>query len=166
MGKRQPKLPLQAFFDCAPVSSLGLLPAEATFSTVQYCIEIEEMPGILQAIDVFKSVPAQLLEIPLDAVKATFMASPEIAESFATFDDYHRWYMDAGDVPVYGAANRWPCIASAMEDEVVQVGSHRLHAYIAAGHETIPVLSFDCEAWWKAHKHWMELKERQNDASN
>ena len=160
MGKRQPTPPLQTFFDSAPVSNLGLLPAEATFATVQYCIESEEMPEMLQAVEIFKSVPAKLLEIPIDAVKTAFMASPEIAASFATFDDYHRWYMGAGDVPVYGASNRWPCIASCMEGEVVQDGSHRLHAYIAAGHATIPVLAYDSEAWWKAHEHWLKADRR------
>lgn len=160
MGQRQPILPLQSFFDSVPVSCLGLLPKEATFATVQYCIEIDEMPEMMQAVEVFKSVPARLVEIPLDAVKAAFMESTEIAESFATFDDYHRWYMGASDVPMYGAANRWPCIASCMEDEVVQDGSHRLHSYIAAGHTSIPVLEYESETWWKAHKHWMKLMGR------
>lgn len=121
---------------------------------------------MLEAVEVFKSVPAKLVEIPVEAVKAAFMASSAIGESFSTFDDYHHWYMGAGDVPVYGASNRWPCIASCMEDEVVQDGSHRLHAYVEAGHETIPVLQYDGKAWWRAHKHWANMKERQTDASN
>ena len=165
MVKRQPILPLQSFFDNAPVSSLGMLPAEATFATVQYCIESDEMPAMLQAVKIFKAVSAKLLEIPLDAVKTAFMACPEIAESFTTFDEYHRWYMGAGDVPVYGATNRWPCIASCMEDEVVQDGSHRLHAYIAAGHATIPVLAYDGKAWWKAQKHWLNSSQNTERAS-
>lgn len=168
MGKRQsrPKLPLQELFEIAPESTLGLLPAEATFATVQYCFEIDDMPEMHQAVDIFKMVSAKLLEIPVDVIKAAFMATPEVAESFATFDDYHRWYMGAGDVPVYGINNRWPCVASCMEGEVVQDGSHRLHAYIEAGHSTVPVLRYDFEAWWTAHERWKESIERQNDESN
>lgn len=160
----QPGLPFQSLFDSAPFSRLGLLPAEATFATVQYCIECDVMPEMLQAVEVFKTVPAKLLEIPLDAVKAAFMASPEIAGAFSTFDEYHRWYLGGGGVPAYGAANRWPCIASCMEDEVVQDGNHRLHSYIAAGHTTIPVLDYDCAVWWQAHRHWKATNQNGEQA--
>lgn len=164
--QHQPKLPLQDLFDKAPTTKLGALLPEATFATVQYCVEIDEMPGMQEAVEVFKSVPATLVEIPVDVVKAAFMASPEIAKSFSTFEDYHRWYMGADDMPVSGAEKRWPCIASLLEDELVQDGNHRLHAYIEAGHATIPVLRYDFNAWWKAHERWKQSNEHLHDASN
>ncbi len=168
MGKRQPKpkLPLQELFDNAPMSTLGMLSAEATFATVEYCIEGDDMPEFSDAIEVFKDVPATLLEIPVDVIKAASMAFPDMAGDFANFDDYHRWYMSNSDMPTYGAEKRWPCIASLLEDELVQDGNHRLHAYIEADHATIPVLRYDYKAWWKAHTRWKQSNERQQDAFN
>ena len=168
MGKRmqKPILPLQELFDSAPTSKLGALPPEATFSTVEYCIEADDMPEFSDAIAVFKDVPAILLEIPVDVIKAASMAFPDMADSFANFDAYHRWYMGAGDMPIYGAEHRWPCIASLLEDELVQDGNHRLHAYIEAGHATIPVLRYDFKAWWKAHERWKQSMQRQHVAFN
>lgn len=113
---QKPTLPLQALFDNAPTSTLGALPPEATFATVQYCIDGDDMPKLSHAIAVFKDVPAVLLEIPVAVVKAETMALADMAGSFTDFDDYHRWYMGAGDVPVYSAEHRWPCISSFLKD--------------------------------------------------
>lgn len=154
-------LPLQGLFDNAPMTTLGMLPTEATYSTVVYCIEAAVMPEFSAALVVFKDVSASLLEIPVAVIKAASMGLPEIAECFDDFDAYHRWYMGAGDVPAYGAQHRWPCIASLQEDELVQDGNHRLHAYIEAGHTTIPVLRYDSEAWWQAHERWEQSMKRQ-----
>jgi hypothetical protein len=151
--KTKPKLPLQDLFDKAPTSKLGALPPEATFATVEYCNEADDMPERDSALAVFKNVPAILLEIPVEVIKAAFMAFPDMGR-YASFDAYHRWYMGAGDVPVYGLEGRWPCIASLLEGEVVQDGNHRLHAYIEAGHATIPVLRYNFKAWWTAHERW------------
>jgi hypothetical protein len=152
----KPTLPLQEIFDNAPISKLGALPPEATFATVEYCIEADDMPELSDAIEVFKDVPATLLEIRVEIIMASSMAFPDMADSFVDFDAYHRWYMSTSDMPTYGAENRWPCIASLLEDELVQDGNHRLHAYIEAGHATIPVLRYDYKAWWKAHEAWKQ----------
>ena len=167
MGKPQPKslLPLQELFDEAPTTTLGALAPEATFSTVEFCIEADYMPELPIAHAVFKDVPATLLDISVEVIKTAIMAFPDM-KCYDSFDDYHRWYMGSGDMPVYGSEGRWPCIASLMEGEIVQDGNHRLHAYIEAGHATIPVLRYDFKAWWKAHKRWKQSNERQRDASN
>lgn len=157
-------LPLQKLLDSAPTTTLGTLPPEATFSTLEYSIEAGDMPELSVARAVFKDVPATFLEIPVDVIKAATMALPDIGDSFVDFDAYHRWYMGAGDVPTYSAEHRWPCIASLQEDELIQDGSHRLHAYIEAGHVTIPVLRYDFEAWWEAHERWKQSKDRQHDS--
>ena len=152
----KPTLPLQELFDNAPTSTLGDLPPESTFATVQYCIDGDDMPELSHALAVFKDVPAVLLEIPVAVIKAATMALADMAGSFSDFEDYHRWYMSTSDMPTYGADHRWPCIASLLEDELVQDGNHRLHSYIEAGHTTIPVLRYDYSAWWKAHKNWKQ----------
>jgi hypothetical protein len=143
-------------FELAEASTLGTMPKEATFSTVQLCVENDEMPDMQSAVSVFKDVPAKLIEIPVKVIAEQYMKTEEICESFASFDQYHDWYMRSADMPVYGSQNRWPCIASLMDDDVVHDGHHRLHAYVHAGHQTIPVLDYDYAAWWKAHATWRD----------
>ena len=68
--EKQPKpiLPLQDLFDKAPTTTLGALPPEATFATVEYCTEADDMPERPTAYAVFKDVPATLLEFPVDVI--------------------------------------------------------------------------------------------------
>ena len=165
--EKQPKpiLPLQDLFDKAPTTTLGALPPEATFATVEYCIEADDMPERPTAHAVFKDVPATLLEIPVEVIKAAVLEFPD-RRCYASFDDYHRWYMAGGDMPCYSSEGRWPCIASLMEGEIVQDGNHSLHACIEAGHATIPVLRYDFKAWWNAHERWKQSMERQCDVQS
>jgi hypothetical protein len=164
MGNPSKNGPLSHLFDDVAASTLGGLPVVATFATVQYCIDSDDMPEMDQSVAVFSAVPAILLEIPVEIVKKAFMTRPEIAKTFSTFDDYHQWYMSAGDVPVYDGTNRWPCIVGN-GDEVVEDGNHRLHSYIEAGHPTIPVLRYDYKAWWDAHKRWADTEYAALDHS-
>jgi len=85
--------------------------------------------------------------VPAEEAKRFCMAlwSPEMRQEFASFDDYHKWYLRANDVPDHGQS-RWPCIRSApagrsADDEWLTDGWHRFHAYIRAGDATIPVLT-------------------------
>lgn len=151
-------LPFSEILASAPLVTLGALPPEATYATVRYCIEADDMPSIRVALDVFRDVPARLVEVPVTVLRSFMMSIPEIADDFKSFDEYHAWYVKNNRTPRYGAENRWPCIASKLPDEAVQDGSHRMHSYIRAGHAAIPILDYDAKAWWKAHEHWKLLK--------
>ncbi|MDU8350915.1 hypothetical protein RYA05_03285 [Pseudomonas syringae pv. actinidiae] len=83
-----------------------------------------------------------VVTLSTEDVKAAIMKTGEIAEDFKTWDDYHKWYKGAGDVPVYDYQDRWPVILCAFSDEVLQDGWHRLHAYISAGHQDIPAIFY------------------------
>lgn len=65
---------------------------------------------------------------------------PEISKSYATFQAYADWYC-AGPLPEHSDSDRWPCMASG-DDLVLEDGWHRFHAYVKAGHSTIPILEF------------------------
>jgi hypothetical protein len=59
---------------------------------------------------------------------------------FATFDEYHRWYMqECGPIPNY--PTQWPVIEGD-PDGWLEDGSHRFHSYVEAGDQTVPVLRF------------------------
>lgn len=137
--------------------TLGDLPPEATFATTTYCQDyVERMPDEAESIKVFQMVPARWTELPIEMVKQRVMLSPEFKDDFADFQAYHAWYMKGGDVPLYGSENRWPCMPSGLDDEAFEDGWHRFHAYVEAGHTTIPVMEYDEDAWWKAHADWLD----------
>lgn len=152
------------------MNRLGSMPDEATLATLAYCQGAAAMPAPEQALLVFSHVPASWSEVPVDRLKVAIMQMTDIAQSHADFEAYHQWYVAHGDTPQYTSKNRWPCIASedfwrlsisnpssreAKEDfEALDDGWHRFHAYVRAGHETIPVLRCDMSAWWVAHKRW------------
>jgi hypothetical protein len=76
-----------------------------------------------------------------DDIKHRIMkVEPEISQDFNTFQEYADWYC-SGPMPEYSEKDRWPCVASG-DELVLEDGWHRLHAYIKAGHATIPVLEF------------------------
>lgn len=156
---RSAQPPLEGFFTEVKPSKLSSFPPEVAIATVQFSIEQDEMPELSEAASIFGGVSATLIEIPVDAVKAAFMSIPEFADAHANFDAYHAWYVSQNDTPHYGAEDRWPCIASARDDDVFLDGSHRFHSYIRAGHKTIPVLMFNADEWWAAHAVWMSAKQ-------
>lgn len=65
-----------------------------------------------------------------------------IKETFDDWESYHQWYLSSHDIPVYPEENRWPCIISENEGEVIQDGWHRFHSYVRSGHPKIPVVFF------------------------
>jgi hypothetical protein len=79
---------------------------------------------------------------PAGLFKAAMMSDPEIAEAFSCWDDYAAWYAANRDVPNHSEMDRWPAILSDHADEIIQDGSHRSHAYIAAGHADIPLIFY------------------------
>lgn len=97
------------------------------------------------ANDVFQETEAILTEIPLTEIIQAIESSQWFKdEEYADFWAYHDSYMSMGGVPWYGKNDRWPVIlANKRLDEPFLDGWHRFHAYVAAGHETIPVMVFD-----------------------
>jgi len=80
-------------------------------------------------------------EVPVERVKESVMCDKEIAERFKDFDEYHKWYTDTCQIPVYDGP-RWPSIVSAFSDETFEDGWHRFHSYVQQGDDTIPILAF------------------------
>ena len=163
------KRAIKALFAATPRSSLSRLPDTVGLAILDYCKESDALPSGDVAPKIFADVPATLLEIPTDLVKQALMECSEIKNDFgSSFEAYHAWYLKSNDVPSYGLTGRWPCILSDFKDEVFQDGSHRFHAYVAGGHETIPVLPYDSKAWWKAQKLWLMhlLPDQEADVSS
>ncbi|MDQ2077567.1 hypothetical protein [Marinimicrobium sp. ABcell2] len=141
-------------FDAAPILDMGDFAPEIIYAQSMYSSEHHVMPAMDEALVVFQDIPAKLIYVPVDVLQQAVMAT-DIGETFSTFQDYHEWYLSAGDTPQYDDENRWPCIASGQEDEVIQDGNHRMHSYIKSGAREIPILNFDVDAWWKAHASWL-----------
>lgn len=144
------------FLDADSTQSLGALPPEATFATLADCANCADLPTSSEALKVFADVPATLVLVPVEAIAAAMMKIPELAEDHGSFEAYHRWYVQAGPMPTHGRTHRWPCIASDDPNDLIWDGWHRMHAYIAAGDDAVPVLRYDASAWWAAHKRWRE----------
>lgn len=84
------------------------------------------------------------VEIPMRALAAEIMkdAWNKVHGEFATFDQYHAWYVSGGDVPKYKRTARWPVLLSDDDDETLQDGWHRLHDYYRQGARTVPAVYF------------------------
>ena len=83
-------------------------------------------------------------ELPTEYVKQRIMAEFVGPFRWLSFDAYHRWYVEDrekdGRMPNYPKANRWPSLlAGTDKDGFIWDGWHRFHAYIRAGHPTVPV---------------------------
>jgi len=149
-----PRPIIEALHLAAPLKTLGDFPPEASYATVAFCINSEEMPSMEAALDVFKDVPAKLIEVPVETVIKALMLFSEVSEEFGSFEKYHAWYLTNSHVPNHSPNNRWPCIASDDKYEFILDGWHRMHSYIRNGHKTIPILQYDYPEWWKAHAIW------------
>lgn len=75
------------------------------------------------------------------ALQASVMADPEIADSFASWDEYHRAYLSGG-APEHPETDRWPVILSDEDSETLRDGWHRFHSYVRDGAVEIPVVFF------------------------
>lgn len=54
------------------------------------------------------------------------------------FKEYHKWYLDGGDIPRH--AEIWPIIldTDVRTDEIIFDGWHRFHWYVSQGIDMIP----------------------------
>lgn len=84
-----------------------------------------------------------IVEIPTVVIKKEMMKrSEDLEEAFSNWDEYHRWYAKNNRVPNHSDKDRWPCILSGFNDEVVEDGVHRLHCYIKQGVKKIPCVFY------------------------
>jgi len=93
-------------------------------------------PGVRDALWQLESVPAAEMK------RRVMSADPDLAAHGGTFEAYHQWYLDAGPVTDHGAS-RWPVIEhdpGAVSEGYLDDGWHRLHSYIRAGDDHIPLL--------------------------
>lgn len=67
--------------------------------------------------------------------------SPDIAEDYDSFDDYHQRYIKQ-DTPNH-SDNSWAILAAPSCGEAFLDGWHRFHSYIRSGFEVFPVIDLD-----------------------
>jgi hypothetical protein len=115
----------------AKVYTYDTLPAPAKAAATEYLDEPHEDNYLVG-------------ELPTEYVKQRVMAEFVGPFRWLSFDAYHRWYVEDrekdGRMPNYPKANRWPSLlAGTDKDGFIWDGWHRFHAYIRAGHPTVPV---------------------------
>ena len=60
-----------------------------------------------------------------------------------TFKEYQEWYFKEGaSMPNHPKTNRWSCILSSFDFEVLEDGWHRFHSYVMRGDKTIPCVHY------------------------
>lgn len=86
--------------------------------------------------------PFGLVNIPTQALVEAVSQDDFFAGEWASFEEYHAWYVSHGGVPHHPKTNRWPVILSSFEDETLQDGWHRFHSYYEQGARTIPAVYY------------------------
>lgn len=76
--------------------------------------------------------------LTLEEAKRRCMQFPFDAGDFPTFEEYHQWYIDGGDIPDHGDSV-YPSIEGG-HNEWLDDGWHRFHSYVKKGFQFIPVL--------------------------
>lgn len=97
--------------------------------------------GLPDYVQSYGDIPFGIVSLSAEALKEDVMLTQDIAESFTTFDDYHRWYVGGG-VPRHPEKDRWPVILSSYGDESLQDGWHRFHSYVRDGVTEIPAVFY------------------------
>ena len=87
------------------------------------------------------------VEMPsVDLCLEIFQRNKEIHDDFDSFQDYQKWYLKhiAGDkfLPRHRRTDRWPCIISGFDDDVLEDGWHRFHCYVKRKDPTVPCIFF------------------------
>lgn len=87
--------------------------------------------------------PWGYVELPVDVLKNEIGGNGE----YDSFDEYHKWYIDGGDIPNY-IGTQFAVILGDDEDEVLLDGWHRFHDYVRKGEKVIPaIVALDKEEW-------------------
>lgn len=65
--------------------------------------------------------------------------SPSLQEEYASFEEYHKWYVDGGDIPDHTSSD-WPVLSSPDGSEALLDGWHRFHSYVKQGFSNVHIL--------------------------
>jgi hypothetical protein len=85
--------------------------------------------------------------IPMEALKESVLRDPylvEVAGAFDSYEAYDKWlHAQPGfRATRHSATNRWPVVLSSENDETLQDGWHRLHAYYHQGARAVPAIFY------------------------
>lgn len=109
------------------------LPNLAKKAILEYTYHNGDIP-----LDRVKARRYGLVNIPMERMIESIMEDEEIEENFETFEEYHQAYTDGK--PMTGYDQVWPVILSDFNDETLQDGWHRFHAYYQRGLKTVPAI--------------------------
>jgi hypothetical protein len=99
-------------------------------------------PTLPHYIDTYGSEKFGYVVIPMSVMKdAVMKCGDDISQDFATFDDYHKWFVRQ-DILVHSARNRWPVILDNTGDSLLQDGWHRFHRYVQLKLLMVPCLYY------------------------
>lgn len=116
------------------VYTFAQLPNLAKKAILEYTYHNGDIP-----LDTVKARRYGLVNIPMEKMIESIMEDEEIAENFDTFGEYHRSY-EYWDEPSSTYNQLWPVILSDYNDETLQDGWHRFHAYYERGVKTVPAI--------------------------
>lgn len=107
----------------------------------------EEMPALLTYFrKTYGKQRFGYVMIPMGALMGSILKDPWLTEikKFESHEDYDQWlHKQLGFRSTeYPPTNRWPVILSSMDDETLQDGWHRLHAYYHQGAKMVPAIYY------------------------
>jgi hypothetical protein len=87
------------------------------------------------------------VRIPMEALQESILKDPWLVSdvrAFGSYEEYDEWLhgQPGFRTTKQPTTNRWPVILSSTDDETLQDGWHRLHAYYHQGAEMIPALYY------------------------
>lgn len=91
--------------------------------------------------DLYGNVLVGMTFLDTSAIQAAVMCDPDIAETFACWEEYHSRYV-LGGVPEHSQKDRWPVILSDDDEETLRDGWHRFHSYVRDGASVVPAVFF------------------------
>lgn len=77
-------------------------------------------------------------EIPMIELIKAIDVPIDLRKSIKTFDEYHKWYIDGGDIPSHEGI--WALVFADEEDDIIEDGWHRFHSYVEKGIKTVPCI--------------------------
>lgn len=121
----------------------------------------EHLPAMLHHYDeVYGETLVGFIQLGVEKIKASVMADDEISDSHDSWDEYHAWYLNGGDIPSHSENNRWPVILSSDNSETLTDGWHRFHRYMSSEKTTfIPAVFFPNEEHIKLFHEIKKKKE-------
>jgi hypothetical protein len=80
-------------------------------------------------------------EVSTVVMKMEVMEISGFKDRYESFETYHQWYLQQGEVPEYPDKGRWPSIMLVDYEEPIFDGFHRFHSYVRSGATTVPIVA-------------------------